>query len=385
VALGSRPAGSDIPSFPWRLGETPPLAAFAGATAVVHLAHDWASDRANGTGPGNSNPGGAEALARAAHKAGVARLVFASTTSARPGALNSYGKIKFAIEEQLRALPHSQDRVLCARIGLVYGGPERAMYGLMSKLAGLPVLPMIGLDREVQPIHLDEVCDGLLGLALNPPAERQTVVLAGPVPVTFGDWLRTLRRARHGRRIGLVRVPIAFALIACDASKAIPFIPTVDRERVLGLASATPMASVADLAALGLTVRDPASALLATPVARHRLIAECRAMLRHVTGTRLRAPGAIIRLARIVQLDPAFARALPALAVRWPALLRFLEPIRPAMRHGLSRRLHLAAMVAEALPPRPQPRRPWWLTVAAQIAIEGIALPFRFVLGRLAA
>jgi hypothetical protein len=244
---------------------------------------------------------------------------------------------------------------------------------------------MIGLDREVQPIHLDEVCDGLLALALDPPAERQTMVLAGPVPVTFGDWLRTLRRARHGRRLRLVKVPIAFALMACDASKAIPFVPTVDRERVLGLASAAPMASVADLAALGLTVRDPASALHATPVARRRLIAECRAMLRHVTGTRLRSPGAIIRLARIVQPDPAFARALPALAVRWPALLRFLEPIRPAMRHGLSRRLHLAAMVAEGLPPRAQPRRPWWLTVASQFALEGIALPFRFVLGRLAA
>lgn len=385
VALGSRPAGTDIASFPWRLGETPPPAAFAGATAMVHLAHDWASDRANGAGPGNANPAGAEVLARAAREAGVARLVFASTTSARPQALNAYGKIKFAIEERLRALPHSEGRVICARIGLVYGGPERAMYGLMSKLAGLPVIPMIGLDREVQPIHLDEVCDGLLALALDPSAERQTVVLAGPVPVTFGNWLRTLRRVRHGRRLRLIPVPTAFALMACDASKATPFVPTVDRERVLGLAGAEPMASAADLAALGLTTRDPASALLASPAARRRLIAECRAMLRHVTGTRLHSPGAIIRLARVVQRDPAFGRALPALAVRWPALLRFLEPMRPATHHSLSRRLHLAAMVAEALPPQPRPQRPWWLTVASQVVLEGVALPFRLVLGRLAA
>jgi hypothetical protein len=255
----------------------------------------------------------------------------------------------------------------------------------MSKLATLPLLPMIGLDREVQPIHVDEVCDGLLGLALDPPAPRQTVVLAGPVPMTFGNWLRMLRRARHGRRLQLIPVPIAFALTACDLSKAIPLVPTVDRERVLGLAGAAPMASAADLAAIGLSVRDPARALLETRPARRRLIAECRAMLRYVTGTDLHSSGAIIRLARVAQRDPAFARALPAAAVRWPALLRWLEPFRPDMRHGLSRRLHLAAMVAEALPPSQPPDRPWWLTLASQLALEGIALPFRLVLSGLAA
>lgn len=171
VALGSRPPGTNITAIPWRLGEAPPLTAFAGATAVIHLAHDWASDRRAGTGPGNANPAGAEALARAARESGVARFVFASTTSARPEALNAYGKIKFATEERLRALPRSERHTFCARIGLVYGGPERAQYGLMSRLAGLPILPMIGLDREVQPIHVDEVCDGLLALsAWNPPA-----------------------------------------------------------------------------------------------------------------------------------------------------------------------------------------------------------------------
>jgi len=385
VALGSRPAASDVPSIPWRLGEPPPLTVFADATAVVHLAHDWSSDRANGAGPGNANLEGAEALARAAREAGVARFVFASTTSARREALNAYGKVKIAIEERLKALPGSEGRIICARIGLVYGGPERAMYGQMSKLAGLPVLPMIGLDREVQPIHVDEVCDGLLALALDPPAGRHTVVVAGPVPVTFGNWLRTLRRARHGRRLRLIPVPIGFALMACDLSKAIPFVPTVGRERVLGLAGAAPMASAADLAALGLHLRDPARTLQATPVARRRLIAECRAMLRYVTGTRLRSPGAVIRLARVVQRDPASGRALPGLAVRWPALLRLLEPVRPDMQHGLSRRLHLAAMVAEVLPPPSQPDRAWWRTIASQLVLEGLALPFRLFLGSLAA
>ncbi len=385
VALGSKPPGSTIVATPWRLGEPARLTAFAGATAVVHLAHDWASDRFHGDTPGNPNLIGTEMLARAAREAGVPRFVFASTNSARPRALNAYGRIKHQTEERLRTQPRSEGRVFCARIGLVYGGPERAQYGLMSKLARLPVLPMFGLDREVQPIHIDEVCDGLLRLALDPPTDRPTAVLAGPAPVRFGAWLRTLRRGRLGKSLLLVPVPIALALKACDWSRSISFIPTVDRERVLGLAGAAPMDSAADLAALGLSLRDPMRALMQSRPARRRLIAECAALLRYVAGAPVRSPGAIIRLARVMRNDPAFRRALPSLGVRWPPLLRFVEPIRPSMGHSLARRLHLAAMVVETLPSEQARRRPGLFAVAAQLLLETLALPFRLLFGRVSA
>src|SRR5215831_11270695 len=103
VVLGSPPPGSDVTAIPWRLGEVPRLTAFLGATAVVHLAHDWSSDRLHGTGPENANLKGAEILADTARGGGLSRFVFASTTSARAEALNAYGKINFAIEEKLRS------------------------------------------------------------------------------------------------------------------------------------------------------------------------------------------------------------------------------------------------------------------------------------------
>jgi len=385
VAVGSKPAGGDIVTVPWRLGEKPRIDVFAGASAVIHLAHDWAADRFHGDGPGNPNRIGAEMLARTAREAGVPRFVYVSTTAARPHALNAYGRLKYETEQQLKALPWSQGRVLCARIGLVYGGPERALYGLMCRIAGLPVLPMFGLEREVQPIHLDEVCDGLLRFALEPPAGRATVVLAGPRPVTFETWLRMLRRSRLGRSLLLVPISIELALKGCDWSARVPFVPTVGRERVLGLAGAAPMESAADLAALDLHVRDPARALTECRPTRRRLIAECKALLRYAAGAPVRAPGPIIRLARAVRGDPAFSRALPWPAVRWPALLRLLEPVGPSMQHGLARRLHLAAMVVETLPAQAARNRPGLLSLAGQLALEALALPFRFLLGRVAA
>ncbi|MEI4884425.1 hypothetical protein, partial [Klebsiella pneumoniae] len=77
----------------------------------------------------------------------------------------------------------------------------------------------------------------------------------------------------------------------CDWSKSIPFLPTVERERVLGLAGAAPMASRDDLVALGLVLRDPARALAECRLARRRLIAEAATMLAYVAGARVRSRG----------------------------------------------------------------------------------------------
>jgi nucleoside-diphosphate-sugar epimerase len=375
--------GYDIVRLPWRLGEVPPEALLTGATAVIHLGHSWASDAEAGTGSGNINLQGAVGLAGAADRAGVARFVFASTTSARAEALNAYGRIKYAIEQRLRALPAQSIRVLCARIALVYGGPEQSLFGLLSRVTALtPVLPMIGLNRELQPIHLDEVCDGLLRLALDPPASGDTFVLGSARTVAFGEWLRILRRARTGRRLLLVPIPMQAALLACDATALVPFGPTVSRERVLGLAGAAPMDSATDLAALGIVARDPETDLSSTPAARQRLFAEAAAMLSYVAGRRIDDADAVARLTEAIANDPASRRALPALVVGWPALLRLIEPMRPSMQHGLSRRLHLASMVAESQPGTDAMQRAGFFGVAMQGVLEALALPFRIIFSR---
>jgi hypothetical protein len=165
-------------SFPWLLRDEVPSAAFEGVTAVIYLAHSWNSDVEHRAFSANINLSDVEKLARAAFAAGVPRFVLASTTSARRQALNAYGKIKFAIEELLLALPAATGRVSSARIGLVYGGPDRGQYGLLLKLLRLtPVLPMVDLTRNVQPIYFDEVVAGLLALATR-PAPRATKFLS---------------------------------------------------------------------------------------------------------------------------------------------------------------------------------------------------------------
>jgi nucleoside-diphosphate-sugar epimerase len=241
----------------WRLGEAVPAQVLAGAGAIIHLAHDWSTDSKSG----DANGAATEALARQALAAGVARFVFASSTSSRADAANAYGRSKFASEARLAALPEAAGRVVSARIALVYGGPPSGQYGLMRRIAALsPVLPMVGLKRQVQPIHVDEVCAALLTLAERTDLTKNHYVVAGKA-ITFGAWLKLLRKAQGKGPLHLIPMPVGLMLLACNLTRLLPGL-TVNRERILGLTGAAPMEVGDDMTALGVTPGDPLTLLL---------------------------------------------------------------------------------------------------------------------------
>lgn len=363
---GTAVAGARV--VPWSLGEGLPAIPAAGR-ALIHLAHDWRNQ-------GALNLDGTRALLESARAAGIVRFVFVSSQSAREDAANVYGRVKWRIEQELQG-PHE----VAARVGLVYGGKMQAQYGLLSKLTKLaPVLPMIDPWREVQPIHLDEVCRGLLLLADG--EQTGWVGLAGPVPVRFGTVLKTLARELHGKSLPIVPVPLRFALLACDISAKIPVGPTVDRERVLGLAGTRNMPCAAHLEALGLDVQPIELGLRREHASRRLLLREGRTLLRYIIG---HEPGSALIRRYVRALDATGqSGALPisALSRRLPALVRFGEPI--GAKSALGGRLALAAALVEADPAGERSlagtstaRR---LTgLLGHVVIDAVAMPVRVV------
>ena len=123
--LGRAPAGcasdTGVRSIPWRLDGPVPDSAFtpfgpAGKpAALIHLAHDWAADSDLARAPINVD--GLARILAATRRVGPIRVVVASSQSARPDALNQYGRAKQAAEQLLRLPAES-----AVRLGLVYGG-----------------------------------------------------------------------------------------------------------------------------------------------------------------------------------------------------------------------------------------------------------------------
>ena len=342
----------------WRLGEPLPQAA-RGAEALIHLAHDW------------SETGALEAartLRDSARSIGVDRTVFASSVSARQDALNAYGQGKWAAE-QLFDGPGE----VSVRIGLVYGGPRRAMYGLLCKLVSLPVLPMIAPGQGVQPVHVGEVADGLLAAADR--GLSGVVGLAAAEPVAFRDFLKALALNSRGRRLLVLPIPTGPMLLLAAAVSWTPLAKLLSRERILGLAGTRPLPTGEDLGRLGLQLAPFAGALAAEPMARKRRLAEGRAFLRYILVAEP-GPALIRRYARAV--GPAAPLPLGGAVLRSPALLRLIEPLGAASE--LSRRLRIASALAEASPiGERRLARTGLIGLGLHLILEGLAMPFRLL------
>lgn len=323
----------------WRLGEPLPSQALAedlapAEQALVHFAHDWRDLRPEGV-----NVAGACALRDGARERGLGRFVFISSQSARQDALNAYGRMKWRIEQMLDAANE-----VSLRVGLVYGGPREAQYGLLCKVVGLTsLMPMVRPNQLVQPILRDEVAQG----ALNAVASDLSgaLGLAGATPIPFSQFLDTLARLTRGGGVTLLPIPVAPTLLLCDIVNALPLLPNVDRERVLGLAGTRPMETADDLARLNLQVLAFTDGMAREPIARKAMLREACILLRYI----LRAdPGAAL-LRRYVRACEAKgsrgALGMPVFARLSPALLRFVEPF--GVRGELGKRLKIATALAE--------------------------------------
>jgi nucleoside-diphosphate-sugar epimerase len=339
--IGGVPAG--VRHIPWQLGEQLPVEALdptlsPDAQALVHLAHDWHDARVDTS----INLIGAQILRDNCRRLGIGRFVFISSQSARPNALNAYGQVKWRIERLL-----DEPAEISLRVGLVYGGPQAAQYGLLCRMAmATSVMPMVAPHQPVQPIHRDEVARGIVFAADS--HLTGAIGLASPQPIPFSQFLDTLAWRLRGGRMLLIPVPLGLILRLCAITNALPLMPRVDRERILGLAGNRAMATAADLARLGLEVVPFAEGVLAEPAARRALLAEGRALLRYV----LRCPpgrALMRRYARaIAARGPDGAMRLGRIVLVAPWLLRFLEPFNG--RSILAHRLKVATALAEASP-----------------------------------
>ncbi len=129
------------------------------------------------------------ALFTACAEAGVRCVVQVSALGA-DGGTTGYHRSKHAADEVLRALPL---RGAIVQPSLVYA-PDGPSSALFLTLAAAPVLALPHRGAmAVQPVHLDDVVDGVLALLRDPPPVVETIAFAGPEPVPLAGYLASLR------------------------------------------------------------------------------------------------------------------------------------------------------------------------------------------------
>lgn len=131
------------------------------------------------------------ALFQAGAETGVKKIVQISALGADQNAETAYHLSKKAADDALRRLPLDW---FVLQPSIVYGGRAQSS-GLFHALAALPVHLLPDGGRQLlQPIHIDDVAAAVIH-CLDPAIFGQkTVVLVGPEPITYADWLQSLRR-----------------------------------------------------------------------------------------------------------------------------------------------------------------------------------------------
>ncbi len=204
-----------------------------GMDAVVHLA--CATGVTDGARVREVNVDGTRALLDAARRHGVKRFVFVSTISATRRRMGPYGRTK---KEGEAMVAHAGLEWVTVRPSLVYGS---APVGLFATLAGylrsLPVVPVIGDGRiELDPIHVDDVCEVIAQCLTRADVVGKTYDLLGPDRVTFDEFLARLA-AELGIRKPVVHIPGGIALMMASMLGVVSKRPPVSVDNVLGMTS----------------------------------------------------------------------------------------------------------------------------------------------------
>jgi uncharacterized protein YbjT (DUF2867 family) len=112
---------------------------------------------------------------------------------------------------------------------MIYGAEgEDNVQRLAALLRRIPFVPLPEGGRAlVQPIHQDDVTRCILAALDRSWTKPHAIVVAGPVPVAYADFVRAVAAAAGLARPRIVSVPLALVIAGAALSAVVPGIPTI--------------------------------------------------------------------------------------------------------------------------------------------------------------
>jgi uncharacterized protein YbjT (DUF2867 family) len=117
---------------------------------------------------------------------------------------------------------------------MIYGAQgEDNVQRLAALLRRLPVVPLPdGGKALVQPIHQDDVSRAIRAALDHPWDGPQSLVIAGPTPLHYADFVRAVATAAGLRRPRIVGAPTSLLIAAGSLLRHIPRMPLVYKEEI---------------------------------------------------------------------------------------------------------------------------------------------------------
>jgi NADH dehydrogenase len=177
--------------------------AFAGASAIIHLAGTLL-ERPNSTYE-QANVGTTRAVAEAAARGRVEKLVLISAVGADAGSPNRYWRSKGEAEAVVR---ESTCVYTILRVPLLLGPGTEGTAALRRHVSRKTALLPGGGRNYHQPLHVDDVARAAIQAASASVAANRTLQLVGPVSLPDRDLLGKVAHVA-GREVRVRSIPIA--------------------------------------------------------------------------------------------------------------------------------------------------------------------------------
>ena len=124
---------------------------------------------------------------------------------------------------------------------MIYGAPGAAeenvhrLAAVLARLAvlGRPVVPLPGGGRAlIQPIYQDDVTHALRAAIEHPWEAAETLVIAGPTPLRYADFVRAVAAAAGLPRPRILPLSLPLLRMLAPLARAIPGLPRVGPDEI---------------------------------------------------------------------------------------------------------------------------------------------------------
>jgi NADH dehydrogenase len=181
----------------------------------------------------------ARAIAEAASKRGIERVVHVSALGASPKG-SKYARSKYAGE---RAMLEAAPTAAILRPSIVFG-PEDHFFNrfaaMVQTAAAMPLgfIPLPGADTKLQPVFVGDVADAVCAAIESDAARGRIYELGGPRTYTFKQ-LRQYIREEISRNVPIVPLPFFIAhplgLLINGVTSLLPIAPPLTGDQVITL------------------------------------------------------------------------------------------------------------------------------------------------------
>jgi len=167
-----------------------------------------------------------EAVSKICSESDVKKFIHISAIGASETSKSLYQKSKY--QGEMKALNNFKNTVIIRPS--VVCGTEDNFTNLFSKLSFLPVIPVVGINYNFQPILVTDVADAIVQAIETKDNEGKVYEIGGPKVISFGDMVKSILKTINKKRF-VVEIPMPIAKIQSAITDLLPIPPILTKDQ----------------------------------------------------------------------------------------------------------------------------------------------------------